>query len=161
MNTMSLVAGLASLSSPLSPGVVVMTTCGAIDDGRVVELAAFCLGGNIQWILRKNSRDTRYNYVNRYINVWIIMYSWIISFTSYAKANLFWPYGKLDFFSFSMTDTIGFIRASNGYLPCHGIENRSQPRTGLMRSVSELLGENSRNSHCKYVYRYMHLCIYG
>ena len=97
MNTMSLVAGLASLSSPLRPGVVVMTTCGTIDDDRVVELAAFCLGCNIRRILGEVA-DTRYNYVNRYIDVWIFMYSWSFSFTPYAKANLFWPHGKLDLF---------------------------------------------------------------
>ena len=67
--------------------------------------------------------------------------------------SVVWQIGFI--FSFSMIDTIGFIRASNGYLPCNGIENRSRPGTGLMWSVSELLGENSRNSRYKYVYRYM------
>ena len=152
---MSLVAGLASLLSPLSPGVVVMTTCGTTDDGRVVELAAFCLGWNIRRILGEIA-DTHYNYVNRYIDVWIIMYSWSISFTPHSISAA-WQIGFI--FSFSMIDTIGFIRASNGYFPCHGIENRSRPGTDLMRSVSELLCEYSRNSRYKYVYRYMHIWI--
>ena len=41
MNTMCPVAGLASLSSPLPPGVVVMTTRGTPSDGRAVGLAAY------------------------------------------------------------------------------------------------------------------------